>query len=276
MNSRYLPERVVSLQPSATVTLAGLGLSERIVACTKWCVEVCPQIAGRDIVADSWTAQSQQILAAKPDLVIAAVPYQVEAVAEILKAGIPFLALAPHSLGDVYHDIAAISRIMGVEDGGQQMIGEMQREIEAIRERAPATASRPRVYCEEWGKPMIHSQGWVAELVSAAGGEFIGQPGSQTTPLAVRESDPGVLVMAWCGAGDRVPLEKLVGQRGWQEMPAVKSGRVFCIPDEFLNTPAITLLDGLRALAWAIHPELFPAVGRARRIQSAKLAMRSA
>ncbi|MGH7461721.1 MAG: ABC transporter substrate-binding protein, partial [Longimicrobiales bacterium] len=66
--------------------MAGLGLLDRIVACTKYCVDVCPEAGGggRTIVADSWTAKAQEILAARPDLVIAAVPYRVEAVAEIL------------------------------------------------------------------------------------------------------------------------------------------------------------------------------------------------
>jgi hypothetical protein len=31
---------------------------------------------------------------------------------------------------------------------------------------------------------------------------------------------------------------------------------VYCINDEFLNTPASTLLQGLRALAGAVHPEI--------------------
>ena len=38
--------------------------------------------------------------------------------------------------------------------------------------------------------------------------------------------------------------------------PALCS-RVYCIRDEYLNTPAPTLLRGLDALAFAIHPELF-------------------
>ena len=41
-------------------------------------------------------------------------------------------------------------------------------------------------------------------------------------------------------------------------MTAVKAGRVYCISDEFLNTPAPTLVQGLHALAAAIHPERFP------------------
>jgi len=88
--------------------------------------------------------------------------------------------------------------------------------------------------------------------------EFIGEPGKQVTPEAIYAADPDVLVAAWCGAGDRVPLEKIVAQRGWRELRAVRKGRVYCIPDECLNTPAPTLLQGLYALAAALHPSLFP------------------
>ena len=106
------PKRVVSLQPSVTSSIEHLGLLDVVVACTKYCVDVCPSLRGTDklIVADSWTAQAAQILAAKPDLVIASVPYQLEAVAEILKAGVTFLGFAPHSLEDVYNDIMHIAK----------------------------------------------------------------------------------------------------------------------------------------------------------------------
>jgi iron complex transport system substrate-binding protein len=63
-----------------------------------------------------------------------------------------------------------------------------------------------------------------------------------------------------------VPLEKIILQRGWQRTTAALSGRVFCIRDEFLNTPAPTLLQGLAALAFAIHPEMFPRTKGIRQI----------
>jgi len=241
------------------VILAAIGRLDRIVAYTKYCADVCPEISKHDttIVADSWTASTGEIVAARPDLVIAAVPYQEKAVTEILKSGARFLGLAPKTLADIYTDIAAIAGIMGGLDRGEQVIREMQREIEAIRQHTNA-AMRPRVFCEEWGKPLIASQPWVAELVEAAGGEFVCTPGEQTSAAAILAEDPDVIVAAWCGAGDRVPLEKIVRERGWTEMHAVKEGRVYCIRDEFLNTPAPTLVHGLRALAAAIHPEDFP------------------
>jgi iron complex transport system substrate-binding protein len=264
----YTPQRIVSLQPSATVIIERLGLLDRVVACTRYCADVCPEAArGRAIVADSWTAQAGEILAAKPDLVIASVPYQEKAVGEILKAGIRFLGFAPRTLADIYGDIAAIAGILGAAERGDAVIGKMQGDIAAIAAGTRGT-TRPRVYCEEWGKPLIHSQPWVAELVEAAGGEFVGAPGKQTTAGQVRDMNPEVIIAAWCGAGDRVPLEKMVRDRQWQDLPAARNRQVFCIRDELLNTPAPTLVGGLRALAHAINPDVFPTVEGIRRLQA--------
>jgi len=269
MPSDHTPQRVVSLQPSATVILAAIGKQKHLVACTKYCADVCPEMreSGVKIVSDSWTADAKQIAEAAPELVIAAVPYQEKAVAQILKSGARFLGLAPKSLADIYTDIATISGIFDALDQGEQVIRDMQKEIAAMRERTRAKA-RPRVFCEEWGKPLIASQYWVAELVEAAGGAFVGEPGVRTSAEAVFKANPDVLVAAWCGAGERVPLEKLVRERRWSETNAAKAGRVYCIRDEFLNTPAPTLVYGLRALAAAIHPQDFPQASGLRCITS--------
>ena len=235
-----------------------LNLLERLVACTKYCADVCPEVAdgSRVIVADSWTAQTEQILAAHPDLVLASVPYQLEAVAEILKAGVRFLGLAPRTLADIYTDIMSIAGIMGETERGVAVVAKMQSRIDEVRQLT-TNGRRARVFCEEWGKPMIASQPWVAELVEAAGGEFVGTPAKTTTAEEIAAAEPDVVLAAWCGAGDRVPLEKIVEQRGWQELPAVLNRRVFCVNDELLNTPASSLVGGLDAIAWAIHPERF-------------------
>jgi iron complex transport system substrate-binding protein len=258
----HTPQRVVSLQPSATLILQTIGRLDRVVACTKYCVEVCPEAAqnSRIIVADSWTAQSGQILDARTDLVIASVPYQEKAVSEILKSGARFLGFAPKTLADIYCDIACIAGIMGASDEGSQTIALMQQQLEQIRAQANAARGnrrRPKVYCEEWGKPLIASQPWVAELVEIAGGEFIGIPGTTTTAETVIAEDPDVMVAAWCGAGDRVPIEKIINKREWQHTKLARERAVYCISDELLNTPAPTLVNGLRALTAALWPESF-------------------
>jgi len=269
MTASHAPRRIASLQPSATVILADLGKLESVVACTKYCADVVPEVTNgsRIIVADSWTANSGQIIAAHPDLVVAAVPYQEKAVSEILRAGVRFLGLAPKTLADIYSDIATIAGIVGVSQRGEEIIANLQQRIEQVRRRVSG-ATRPRIFCEEWGKPLIASQPWVRELVEAAGGEFVGVPGKQISSEEVARMDPDILIAAWCGAGDRVPLEKIIADRNWLGIRAARAAQVYCIRDEYLNTPAPTILRGLDALASAIHPELFPLTEGIRRITS--------
>ncbi len=236
MPDSHTPRRIACLQPSATVILASLGELARVVACTKYCADVVPEVrqSKRLIVADSWTSKADEILAAKPDLVIAAVPYQEAAVAEILKAGVRFLGLAPRTLADIYTDIAMIAGVVGASNRAAQVISDMQDAIEDVRQRAIGLP-RKRVFCEECA-------------------EF------------VLERDPEVIIAAWCGAGDRVPLAKIIRDRRWAGTSAARTSQIYCISDELLNTPAPTLIQGLHALASAIHPEAFAPVPGLRSI----------
>ena len=229
---------MVSLQPSATVTLRDLNLLERVVACTKYCADVCPEVAdgSRLIVADSWTAQTEQILAAHPDLVLASYRISWRRLRRSSRPACAFWAGAADA-GRYLYRYDEHRGNYGRTGSGSGNHHTMQSRIDRVRQLT-TDGRRARVFCEEWGKPIIASQPWVAELVEAAGGEFVGAPAKTTTAGGIAAAEPDVILAAWCGAGDRVPLEKIVEQRHWQELPAVSNHRVFCINDELLNTPA--------------------------------------
>lgn len=251
--------RIASLQPSVTLTLAALGRLDALCAHTKYCIEAMPSLAERKlpIVADSWSTTTTELDAIRPDLVIASVPYRLESLTAILKAGIPVLALAPHSLEDVVQDTLLIARQVDRVQEAETLIADFRRALSSAKQVA-GSLEKKRVYCEEWGKPAIHSQRWIAELIETCGGIFLGTPGAQTTSEIVAEADPDLMIFAWCGAGDRVPLERVVTQRNWHNLRAVRDRKVYCIPDEYLNTPAIpSLKQGLIHLGVAICPERF-------------------
>jgi iron complex transport system substrate-binding protein len=253
--------RIAALQPSVSIILDRLGALDTLVACTRYCVEAVPALAQRSItiVKDSWSSTTEEILAARPNLVLACVPYRMESLAALLKSGCPVVSLAPHTLADIYADIRLVGSIVHRVEMAESLVAEMQQEIAATHARVPTDGPRPVVYCEEWGKPLIHSQPWVAELIEAAGGQFLGDAAKQTTAETVSAADPDAMVFCWCGAGDRVPLERVIARRGWQHLSAVRQGRIFCIADEWLNSPAPSILLGLRALAAALHPSVFGA-----------------
>jgi iron complex transport system substrate-binding protein len=256
--------RIASLQPSITITLRSLGRVGTLCAITKYCLEFLPELSTLDlpILRDSWSFDAPGnmdiLLAAKPDLVIASVPYRMESLAAILKSGLPLLTLAPHNLADIAKDIRLIASLVDATPQAETLIAHMSDTLTQTATSAAAAPHKPLVYCEEWGKPLIHSQHWVAELVTVAGGTFLGTPGSHTTPDAIAAADPDVLLFAWCGAGNRVPLDRVIAQRNWHHLRAVRNRQVYCIPDELFNTPAPTLLEGLAAIAYILHPTLFP------------------
>jgi iron complex transport system substrate-binding protein len=214
MPDSRLPHRIACLQPSATVILAAVGELDRVVACTKYCADVVPEVredlhdGRRLIIADSWSSKASEILAASPDFVIAAVPYQEAAVvAEILKGGhsIPWSgsAYAERHLHRHRGDLGLRWRGRArCESDRRHASGDRRR---ATPDRKPSAKARVR---EEWGKPILASQPWVAELVQAAGGEFLGKPGEQCSAEEIARLDPEVIIAAWCGAGDRVPLAR--------------------------------------------------------------------
>jgi iron complex transport system substrate-binding protein len=246
--------RIVSLQPSATSIIERLGRTNLLVGVTKWCRDLA-DVRSLPAVGDCWSAKAEQLQPLSPDLVIGSVPYREQTLTEILKLGVPFLAFAPHRLADVYRDIEAIGALVDARDEAAALVAAMKSEIVAIRNRV---AGRPRVrtFCEEWGKPIIVSQEWVRELVEAAGGEFIFAPSARPTSAEIAGQAPDALLLAWCGAGTRVPLGKIVQQRGWSALPAVLTGKAAVIEDSLLNTPGPTLIQGLRAIAAVLHPQV--------------------
>jgi iron complex transport system substrate-binding protein len=260
--------RIASLQPSITLTLHALGRLDSLCAITKYCLEALPELASRNlpILQDSWSFDKpgnlELLLSTKPDLVIASVPYRLESLAAILKSGLPILTFAPHTLADIAKDIRLIASVVQAAPEAEALVAHINDTLAHTSTNAASATAKPVVYCEEWGKPLIHSQHWVAELVEIANGIFLGIPGTHTTAESIAslpdEQQPDVLLFAWCGAGNRVPLERVIDQRNWHHLRAVRERRVFCIPDKYLNTPAPTLLKGLACIAAAVHPALFP------------------
>src|ERR1700746_222826 len=140
--------RIASLQPSITITLAALNKLDTLCACTKYCLEALPELAAQNpyILHDSWTANTEEILAAQADLVLASVPYRMESLAAILKSGLPVLTLAPHSLADIYKDIRLIGAVVDAQPEAEALITQMQSAITSTRERSAQRTQTPIVY----------------------------------------------------------------------------------------------------------------------------------
>ncbi|HEY0606058.1 MAG TPA: ABC transporter substrate-binding protein, partial [Herpetosiphonaceae bacterium] len=119
--------------------------------------------------------------------------------------------------------------------------------------------------CIEWLDPLMAGGNWLPELVELAGGtNLFGAAGAHSpwmTWEALRESDPDVIVLLPCGfdiARTRDELHALTRQPGWQDLKAVRAGRVYLTDgNQFFNRPGPRLVESLEILAEIIHPQSF-------------------
>ena len=73
-------------------------------------------------------------------------------------------------------------------------------------------------------------------------------PGQRVTDEDVAAAKPEIIVLAWAATGNRAKPASALRNPAWQNVPAIKNGRVFVIRDELLNTPGPPLMKG----AWEL------------------------
>lgn len=248
-------QRVVSLACSNTEIVCALGLADWLVGVddhSDYPVEVVTKLprVGPDLEIDI-----AKVAALKPDLVLASltVPGHERIVEGLEKAKLPYIAPEPVSVADVYRDIRTIAARLAVVERGERLVNEMKSVLDAP---PPVVERTPNVLVEWWPKPVIvpGSDSWVTQLLTATGGRNpFADRDVKSTPITDDEAasaQPDAIVISWCG----VPTEKyrpeIVYRRpGWQKLDAVRSRRVFAVPEAFLGRPGPRLVDGHRALA---------------------------
>lgn len=176
------------------------------------------------------------------------------------------VATHPHSFDDVFDDITHLGRTLNRPEAATELLADLRARVDAVRARVPS-GDRPSVALFDWLDPVMVAGHWVPELVEIAGGQFeLGAAGQEAGPIEwdrVRGTDPDVLVAAPCGFSvghTNETFADLTGRPGWQDLRAVRDGRVFVMDgNHYVNRPGPRLVDTVEALAWVLHPDAFDA-----------------
>src|SRR3712207_1835578 len=185
----------------------------------------------------------------------------VEEAASSLKSRPEILSLNPASLDDVLEDAAKIGDALGRGEETREKIATLREKLARVGE-AVVGLPRPRVGCIEWLDPPFSAGHWVPAMVRLAGGEELfsgpGEPSARLSWDEVFGAIPEVLVLMPCGFGvERTIVEAraLPEVPGWDELPAVKNGRVWAVDaNSYFSRPAPRLVEGVEILAHVLHP----------------------
>jgi iron complex transport system substrate-binding protein len=207
-----------------------------------------------------------KVAAAQPQLILAAgnevTPSSV--IDQLAQLGYPVLSLYPHDLDGVYDDIALVAAAIDAQSAADELVTSL-RAREAAVTSAVASAHAPRTFYEvgvfEGSIYTAGKDSFLSSLISLAGGEPItGDPASTAIQLEDLIAADPELILLGDAAYDPSITPATVGTRpGWSEMTAVTGGRVVVMLDDpVITRPGPRIVDGLEAVARAIHPELFP------------------
>src|SRR5919112_3157277 len=161
--SRY-PTRIVCLTEETTETLYLLGQGDRVVGVSGYTVRP-PEARQKPKISAFINARFEKIEALKPDLVLAFSDLQADIARELIKRGYPVVTFNQRSIAEILQMVRTVGALVGRQDGGEALAEELERGLDAIRDRAARLPRRPRVFFEEWDQPLISAIRWVEELI---------------------------------------------------------------------------------------------------------------
>lgn len=250
------PERIVSLTPSTTEILCALGARDRLVGISRYC-DHPPGIEGLPRVGRFIDADGDAIRALRPDLVVTSSHLQSAIVHDLVERDLNVLALDPTSLDDVFRDMLLLGRLVAAVESAHALVARLRSEVAAVAVAGRSLRLRPRVYLEEWGKPLIPAGWWLAEFIELAGGSNAlpnvdARAHSRDRVVdaaAVARADPHLILVSWPGVRSDVPRRRALERPEWRDVSAVRRRQVHAVPDHLLHRPGPRVVQGLREIA---------------------------
>ncbi len=261
-----IPQRIISLAPSNTEILFALGLGPKVVAVDDFSDYPAEAKVLLKIGGSSGKYNFEQIVALKPDLVLAAEITPPDAIKKLedLKLTVAVISVTKTSFDSILNDIALVGQMTGQVKQATSLTSAMQQKIDAIKARVATAKTQPRVYWEldasDPAKPFTVGPGnFVNDLITQAGGVNVfgtaSKPYPQISIEQVVTANPDVIILSDVAYG--ITVDSVFKRSGWENIAAVQSKQVLPIDGNLTNRPGPRIVDGFEAVAKLIHPELF-------------------
>ena len=253
------PKRVVSLAPSITEILFAIGAGDSVVGVTEFC-DYPPEALTKTQVGDS-RANLEAILALEPDLVLAMEVIRDDVLKTLQQLKIPLFIMEAQSLEHVYTHVQTLGRMLGHVPEANSVSRTMRQDIQAIASKT-SLLPKPRVLYVVYPQPFITvgPGSFIHQLLELAGGDNIakdaGHPYPRLSMEVVLQKDPEIILFPTMG-GQNTPETDLAQWSRWTTMSAVKHQRLYLVPWALISRPGPRLVQGLKAIAKILHPEIF-------------------
>lgn len=248
--------RVVSLAPSATETLFAAGAGSAVVGVSA--ADDYPAAARRLPKVGSFSGPDlERIVAAQPELVVAAYGNPLELIAQLRRRGVPVYVSNPATVDGVLRNILDLGTLTGSRPAAERAARGLLDRLSAVERRV---ARRPPVktLVVIWDEPLTVAGGrsFIQDILRRAGGQNAAASLAEAYPKLDPERlvlmDPAVVLFPVAPVGTN--LDRLKGRAGFRQCRAVRAGRVYAMNPDWLERPGPRVVDGVEALARLLHP----------------------
>jgi len=247
----FIPQRIVSLVPSLTESLFALGLGERVVGVTEWCVHPAERVAGLPRLGGTKNPDLAAIRALAPDLVIANQEENRRRDVEKLEAaGIHVWVTYPRTVADGAAVLAELAELGASPEARARVVAPVLAAV------AAAEAARPErgvlVFCPIWRDPwmVVGGDTYAHDLITLCGGlNVLAERGDRRYPGVTLDevvaASPEVVLLPdepyAFGASDEAELRRL-------PLPAARNGRIHRIDGTWVSWYGPRIRPAIRSI----------------------------
>lgn len=252
-------ERIVSLAPNLTEIVYAVGAGDRLVGNTDYC-DYPAQAKQVAKIGDTMHPSVERIIALKPQIVLVSTASQLEVFTKQLdQQRIVVYVTNPRSLDEIFRSINAFGEMFGNAEQAASVAADLRKRGDAVA-TALSGVTPVRVFYQVAGEPLytIGREAYLTDLVRRAGGVSVTADVPDAFPRfsdeAALSAMPEAIILPTGGSMGSANSTVAVPLR---DSPAVRTNRVYKINDDHLSRPGPRLVDGLEALAHALHPDAF-------------------
>lgn len=254
--------RIVSLAPSITEVLFELGLGDRVVGVTRYCVYP-PEALKKPQMGGYYDPNYEAVTAARPDLVLI-LPEHVDVRRELENLHFKTLTVDHTTVAGILASVRLVADACGVPERGAALHERLQARIRAVGART-AGRKKPRVLISIGRMAgdssinritIVGRKGYFEELVGMAGGVNAFEGDIDFPALSaegVLQANPDVIVDLWPDLKEK-NIDPEPVRKQWMAIPGLRA-RVAIIGESYAMVPGPRVVLLLEDFARAFHPE---------------------
>ena len=168
--------RIVSLVPSLSEALVVLGLGDRLVGVTEFCVHPKGAFESLPKVGGTKDAEVAAIRELEPDLVIANHEENTaRVVRQLAESGIDVWLTYPRTVEEGTRLLRALAELGASEQAIERHVAPAERAVAEARARRAGAGTGPRVFCPIWRDPWmtIGRDTYIHDMIETCGGQNV-------------------------------------------------------------------------------------------------------